>query len=116
MGSTAYGYLFDPSGRAVTELLAGTASTNRSEGFAGGRHLITAECQHDVFHQYGVVGSTDLNGLVLLPDMEIRGYLEAAGFAIEGIIEEIIEREPYCPEVEHQSRRAYIFARKSDSQ
>jgi hypothetical protein len=26
-------------------------------------------------------------------------------------VEEIIEREPY-PDVEHQSRRAYIFARK----
>ena len=34
--------------------------------------------------------------------------LEAAGLAIE----EIIERESYAPEVEHQSRRAYIFARK----
>ena len=33
--------------------------------------------------------------------------LQAAGFEIE----EIIEREPY-PEVEHQSRRAYIFARR----
>jgi SAM-dependent methyltransferase len=39
---------------------------------------------------------------------EIRGYLEAAGFAIE----EVNEREPYTPEVEHQSRRAYIWARK----
>ena len=39
---------------------------------------------------------------------EIRGYLEAAGFAIE----EVNEREPYAPEVEHQSRRAYIWARK----
>ena len=34
--------------------------------------------------------------------------LHAAGFEIE----EIIEREPY-PEVEHQSRRAYIFARRA---
>ena len=46
------------------------------------------------------------------PTLEIRGCLEAAGFAIE----EIIERAPYSPEVEHQSRRAYIFARKADSQ
>ncbi len=38
----------------------------------------------------------------------IRRYLEAAGL----VIEEAIEREPYGPEVEHQSRRAYIFARK----
>jgi SAM-dependent methyltransferase len=41
---------------------------------------------------------------------EVAGYLRAAGFEIE----EIIEREPY-PEVEHQSRRAYIFAGKPKS-
>jgi SAM-dependent methyltransferase len=40
----------------------------------------------------------------------IRGYLEAAGLRIE----EVIERGPYAPEVEHQSRRAYVFARKPD--
>jgi SAM-dependent methyltransferase len=38
----------------------------------------------------------------------IRQYLEAAGLEIE----QIIERGPYVPEVEHQSQRAYIFARK----
>lgn len=42
---------------------------------------------------------------------EIRGYLEAAGFAIE----KAMEREPYAPEVEHQSRRAYVWARKPQS-
>jgi ubiquinone/menaquinone biosynthesis C-methylase UbiE len=40
------------------------------------------------------------------PD-EMARYLSAAGFEIE----EIIEREPY-PDVEHPSRRAYIFARR----
>lgn len=40
---------------------------------------------------------------------EMVDYLRTAGFAIE----ETIEREPYLG-VEHQSRRAYIFARKSD--
>lgn len=44
----------------------------------------------------------------LLQPSAIRRYMEAAGFAIE----EIIERGPYAPEVEYQSRRAYIFARK----
>jgi len=39
---------------------------------------------------------------------EIRVQLETAGLGIE----ELIEREPY-PEVEYQSRRAYIFARKT---
>lgn len=41
---------------------------------------------------------------------EMTRYLRDAGFEIE----EIIEREPY-PEVEHQSRRAYIFARRPTS-
>jgi len=39
---------------------------------------------------------------------EIQRRLEAAGL----VIEEIIERPPY-PEVEYQSHRAYMFARKS---
>ena len=39
----------------------------------------------------------------------VMGYVEAAGLAVE----EIVEREPYPPEVEYQSRRAYIFAHKS---
>jgi SAM-dependent methyltransferase len=38
---------------------------------------------------------------------EMAGSLREAGFEIE----EIIEREPY-PDVEHQSRRSYIFARR----
>ncbi len=38
---------------------------------------------------------------------EMAADVRAAGFEIE----EIIEREPY-PDVEHQSRRAYIFARR----
>jgi RHS repeat-associated protein len=40
-GSASYEYLFDLGGRAVTELLAGTATTNRTEAYAGGRHLAT---------------------------------------------------------------------------
>jgi SAM-dependent methyltransferase len=38
---------------------------------------------------------------------EMTGYLTAANFELE----EVIERDPY-PEVEVQTRRAYIFARK----
>jgi SAM-dependent methyltransferase len=40
------------------------------------------------------------------PD-EIGGYLGSAGF----VVDEVVERDPY-PEVEHPSRRAYVFARK----
>jgi SAM-dependent methyltransferase len=38
----------------------------------------------------------------------IRRDLEAAGL----VVEDVVEREPYAPDVEYQSRRAYIFARK----
>jgi ubiquinone/menaquinone biosynthesis C-methylase UbiE len=38
----------------------------------------------------------------------VRRHLESAGFEIE----DLIEREPYAPKVEHQSQRAYIFARR----
>jgi len=40
------------------------------------------------------------------PSAEISRLLEGSGFRVE----EVIERPPYGPEIEHQSRRAYIFA------
>ena len=45
---------------------------------------------------------------LMFPAGEIRRLLDAAGFTVE----EVVEREPYAPKVEYQSRRAYIFARK----
>lgn len=41
----------------------------------------------------------------------IAGFIRNAGLAID----EIVEREPYAPEVEYQSRRAYIFATKTEA-
>ena len=46
-----------------------------------------------------------------LPLEPIRGFLVQAGFEIA----DVVERDPY-PDVEFQSRRAYIFARKPDGQ
>src|SRR5882757_3456824 len=43
-----------------------------------------------------------------LNPQSVQRDLEAAGLAVE----EVVEREPYAPGVEHQCRRAYIFARK----
>jgi ubiquinone/menaquinone biosynthesis C-methylase UbiE len=48
-----------------------------------------------------------LNFFFVTGDVAKR-HLETAGFRIE----EVIERDPYPPEVEYQTRRAYIFARK----
>ena len=39
---------------------------------------------------------------------QMRRWLVGAGDGVE----ESIEREPYAPDVEHQSRRAYVLARK----
>lgn len=44
----------------------------------------------------------------LFDPLTIRKYLEDVGFSID----DVIEREPYAPDVEYQSHRAYIFARK----
>jgi len=41
----------------------------------------------------------------------ISKYLRDTGFEID----EAIEREPYAPDVEYQSRRAYIFAHKPET-
>jgi hypothetical protein len=38
----------------------------------------------------------------------VASHMRGTGFEIE----EIFEREPYAPDVEFQSRRAYIFAHK----
>lgn len=40
---------------------------------------------------------------------DIRRGLQVAGFNVE----EVLERDPYSEDVEYQSRRCYIFARKS---
>jgi SAM-dependent methyltransferase len=49
----------------------------------------------------------EMNFYLLDPDM-IRAELQGAGLAVE----ELIVREAYAPEVEHQTRRAYLWARK----
>jgi ubiquinone/menaquinone biosynthesis C-methylase UbiE len=38
----------------------------------------------------------------------IRSKLETAGL----VVVDLIERGPYAPEIEHQSHRAYVFAKK----
>ncbi len=46
---------------------------------------------------------------IFLERPEMKAFLQEAGFELE----EAIERDPY-PDVEHQSRRAYLFARKPE--
>jgi ubiquinone/menaquinone biosynthesis C-methylase UbiE len=74
----------------------------------GGRLLLAFHTGNEVLHKEELLGRPISMDFFFFRPAEIRRYLEAAGLAVE----EVIEREPYAPEVEYQSRRAYIFARK----
>jgi SAM-dependent methyltransferase len=70
--------------------------------------LLAFHIGDDTLHENELWGHPiDMNFFLLQP-AAIRKELEAAGL----IVEEIIERGPYSEDVEYQSRRAYIFARK----
>jgi len=73
--------------------------------------LLAFHCGDEILHEDELWGRRISMDFFLFRPPVIRHHLESAGFAIE----EIIEREPYSPEVEYQSRRAYIFARKAAS-
>ena len=77
----------------------------------GGLLLLAFHTGDKVLHEEELWGRTIAMDFFLWQPSEIREHLEAAGL----VVEEIMEREPYAPEVEYQSRRAYIFARKSTS-
>jgi len=73
----------------------------------GGYLLLAFHIGAEVAHLeewWGQVVSADF---VFFRSHEMQGYLHTAGFEFQ----EVIERAPY-PEVEHQSQRAYVFARK----
>jgi SAM-dependent methyltransferase len=76
----------------------------------GGRLLLA-------FHAgTGAVRETELWGRPIAMDFflfepsTVRTALQAAGF----VVDELLERGPYAPEVEYQSRRAYVMARTPD--
>ncbi len=77
----------------------------------GGLLLLTFHIGDEALQEEELWGHPISMQFFLLPSLEVRRCLETAGF----VIEEIIEREPYAPDVEYQSRRAYIFARKPNS-
>ena len=76
----------------------------------GGMLLLAFHTGDEILHEDELWGRPISMDFFLFPPLAIRHHLEAAGL----VVDEIIEREPYPPEVEYQSRRAYIFARKPD--
>jgi SAM-dependent methyltransferase len=73
----------------------------------GGVLLLSFHIGDDTLHLDDLWGHKVCVDFFFFRSAEMAGYLTSAGFEIE----EIIEREPY-PDVEHQSRRSYIFARR----
>ena len=77
----------------------------------GGLLLLAFHMGDEVLRERELWGRPVSMNFYLFPPAEIRAALESAGFAIE----EVVKREPYAPEIEYQSRRAYIFARKPEA-
>jgi ubiquinone/menaquinone biosynthesis C-methylase UbiE len=69
-------------------------------------HLGSADTHHDEL--FGRPVSLDV---ALFTTPEMTGYMQTAGFRVE----EVLERDPYTPEVEYQSRRGYIFDERSQN-
>jgi ubiquinone/menaquinone biosynthesis C-methylase UbiE len=74
----------------------------------GGLLLLAFHVGEEIIRPPELWGQPVSMDFFFFPIKLIRQSLETVGF----LIEDVVEREPYAPEVEHQSRRAYIFARK----
>ena len=76
----------------------------------GGLLLLAFHVGEEIIRPPELWGQPVSMDFFFFPIKLIRQSLETVGF----LIEDVVEREPYAPEVEHQSRRAYIFARKPE--
>jgi SAM-dependent methyltransferase len=68
--------------------------------------LLTHHIGSEIVHRDEFLGKEVSMDFIFFETEELKNHLVRAGF----MLEEVIERDPY-PEVEYQSRRAYIFAR-----
>jgi SAM-dependent methyltransferase len=75
-----------------------------------GRLLLSFHIGDETVHPDDLLGQPISMDFFFFQPLTIRRLLGAAGFAIA----DVVEREPYSPEVEYQSRRAYIFAIKPE--
>ena len=75
-----------------------------------GRLLLSFHIGDEIVHPDELLGQRISMDFFFFKPPTIRRLLEAAGFAIA----DVVGREPYSPDVEYQSRRAYIFAIKPE--
>lgn len=76
----------------------------------GGWLLLSFHVGDEVIQPSELLGQPISMEFFFFRPLTIRRLLQGTGF----VIEDVVEREPYSLDVEYQSRRAYIFARKSD--
>ena len=100
-----YSIIHVPRGEVV-EALRGMARVLRP----GGRLLLAFHVGSEVRRVDELWGEPLCLDFVFFEALEMRGYLEAAGLEVA----EVVERGPY-PDVEAQTRRAYVFARTQDA-
>jgi len=72
----------------------------------GGLLLLAFHAGSDALHERELWGRRIDMDFFFFEPTAIRAELETAGF----VVDEVLERGPYAPEVEYQSQRAYIFA------
>lgn len=75
----------------------------------GGLFLFTFHLGSEDSHHEELFGCPVNLDIALFSTDEMCAYLKAADL----IIEQVLERDPYSPEVEYQSRRGYILAMRS---
>lgn len=88
----------------VTQALQELKRTLRPDGVL----LLTFHLGQEIIHRDEWWGKEVSLDFIFFEREEMKGYLMTAGFDLQ----EVIERDPYGEDVEHQSRRAYIFAQK----
>jgi SAM-dependent methyltransferase len=76
----------------------------------GGRLLISFHIGDEIVHPAELLGEPIAIDFFFFQPLSITKHLQEARFAIE----HVVEREPYSPNVEYQSQRAYIFASKRE--
>jgi ubiquinone/menaquinone biosynthesis C-methylase UbiE len=76
----------------------------------GGVLLVTFHLGQEIIHRDEWWGKEVSLDFIFFEREEMKNYLTTAGFELQ----EVIERDPYDEDVEHQSRRAYIFAQKGN--
>jgi SAM-dependent methyltransferase len=74
----------------------------------GGHLLLSFHIGDEVVQPGELLGQPISMDFFFFQPAAITNQMEAAGF----LVEDVVERAPYGPDVEYQSRRAYVFARK----